>query len=129
MNMNIIDLIITILAVIIMALYLYTYYIETVKNHSLSFPALTVNERLLKLSLSSAGAVVPYGGQTPNNNAPIDGETTVVELTDADLNELLEVVFDEIGDTDLISIELLQSLGLYTDSVVTFLTSLGYFLY
>lgn len=52
--------------------------------------------------------------------------STEVSLSDADLNELLQVVFDQIGDSNEISAALLDSLGLYTPTVVEYLTQLGY---
>jgi hypothetical protein len=89
--------------------------------------------RLLKLSLSTGGAVVPYGNAVPNNNNnnnnDFDGATTEVELNDADLNELLQIVFAEIGNSNIISVELLQSLGLYTNTVVSALEALGYIIF
>jgi len=97
--------------------------------HYLNNIAPNKNLRLLKLSFTSAGAMVPYGNAVPNNNANFDGATTVVELTDADLNELLQIVFAEIGNSNLISVELLQSLGLYTDTVVFILTSLNFIIF
>ena len=83
--------------------------------------------RILKLSFTSAGAVVPYGDAVQNGNN--DGPSTVVELTDADLNELLQIVFAETGNSNLISAELLQALGLYTDTVVSLLEALGYIIF
>jgi hypothetical protein len=52
--------------------------------------------------------------------------STVVSLTDVELNELLQIVFDSIAGSTLIPISLLESLGLNTLSVITFLQSLGY---
>jgi len=76
--------------------------------------------------------MVPYGNAAPNNNNMDwfnDEATTVVEVADADLNELLQVVFQEIGNSNLISVELLQSLGLHTETVVSYLQNLGYIIF
>jgi len=53
-------------------------------------------------------------------------KTTIVSLTDAELNDLLEAVFREIGSSNEITVALLQSLGLYTSTVVSYLEGLGY---
>ena len=52
--------------------------------------------------------------------------STVVALTDAELEGFLQLVFREIGNSNLISITLLQSLGLDTASVIDLLIRLGY---
>jgi hypothetical protein len=52
--------------------------------------------------------------------------STVVELTDAELHQLLQVVFDTIGNSNQISITLLESLGLATSSVISYLINLGF---
>jgi len=117
-------------AVIVLGIHTYTFYnnifkttITNPNSHRLSS---NKNLRLLKLSLSSSGAVVPYGNANTNEDFVYEGATTMVELSDAELNELMQIVFAEIGNSNLISIELLQSLGLYTDTVVSYLESLGY---
>jgi hypothetical protein len=119
------------MAITVFGIYTYTFYnniFKTVTN--LSTQRLSSNKnkniRLLKLSLSSCGAVVPYGNANTNDNFVYEGATTMVELSDAELNELLQIVFAEIGNSHLISVELLQSLGLYTNTVVSYLESLGY---
>jgi hypothetical protein len=53
-------------------------------------------------------------------------QTTVVEVSEEELNQLLEVVYKEIGATLEISSVLLESLGLYTSTVVSHLEALGY---
>jgi len=53
-------------------------------------------------------------------------QTTVVAVSDEELNQLLEVVYKEIGPTNEISSVLLESLGLYTSTVVSYLETLGY---
>jgi hypothetical protein len=50
----------------------------------------------------------------------------VVDLTDEELNDLLQVVFREIGESTEIAATLLQSFGLYTTTVVSYLEALGY---
>jgi hypothetical protein len=90
----------------------------------------TTKFKLLKLCFSSIGAMVPYGNPTQNDdNDVFDGPTTEVELTDAELQELLQIVFAEIGNSNVISVELLQSLGLYTDTVVSLLQAIGYIIF
>lgn len=53
-------------------------------------------------------------------------KTTVVEVTDAELDELLEFVLSSVGPSKEISIAYLHSLGLYANSVLTYLEGLGY---
>ena len=52
--------------------------------------------------------------------------STVVLLTDTELNELLEIVINSLGGTRLIPIAILDSLGLNTFTVLDYLRSLGY---
>jgi hypothetical protein len=52
--------------------------------------------------------------------------TTVVTVQDSELNEVLEVVFNEIGNSTEIPMSLLNNLGLYTPTVVVYLQNLGY---
>jgi len=73
--------------------------------------------RLQFLRLSLVGAVVPH--------IP----TTTVEVTDDELRELLEIILIEIGNTHMISAEYLQSLGLYTNTVIAYLEALGYIIF
>jgi hypothetical protein len=49
-----------------------------------------------------------------------------ISLTDADLWELLRYVIQESGNTNIISAELLESLGLYTNSIIAYLNIFGY---
>jgi hypothetical protein len=99
-------------------------------SNQTSNTALTTKFRLLQYCLSSIGAMVPYGNAVQNDdNDVFDGPTTEVELTDAELQELLQIVFDQIGDSNVISVELLQSLGLYTDTVVSLLQAIGYIIF
>jgi len=52
--------------------------------------------------------------------------STVVILTDIELNELLQIVFSQLHGSTLISITLLESLGLNTSSVIYLLEKIGY---
>jgi hypothetical protein len=116
LNFNNFIFIFVVLTVIVLGLLIYTlYWFFTTK----SFPFFNTksNSQLTLQKSLIAGAVVPYG----NNEA-----TTVVELTDAELNELLQIVYAEIGNSTTIEVQLLQSLGLYTDTVVSFLQALGF---
>jgi hypothetical protein len=53
-------------------------------------------------------------------------ETTVVMLTDVELQGLLQIVFNQLNGSTLISITLLESLGLNTASVISLLQKIGY---
>jgi hypothetical protein len=53
-------------------------------------------------------------------------QTTVVPVSDQELDQLLEVVYRQIGPTLEISSALLDSFGLYTSTVVSYLEALGY---
>jgi hypothetical protein len=115
-NFNLIFVVIT---VMVLGLFIYTLYcFITTKTFHL-FNTKSNSQLNLQKSLT-AGALVPYG----NGEA-----TTVVELTDAELNELLQIVFEEIGNGNIIEVQLLQSLGLYTDTVVSLLEALGYIIF
>jgi hypothetical protein len=128
------NFILILLVVIIIVIHMFAYYIQIMyKNKMIQFLKnrfllLSINNRLFQLSLST-GAVVPYGDALTEEDFIYEAPSTVVELTDAELNELLQIVFAEIGDSNLISVELLQSLGLYTDTVVSVLTALGYLIF
>jgi hypothetical protein len=52
--------------------------------------------------------------------------STVVHLTDADLNQLLQFLFNQLAGSTFIPITLLESLGLNTASVISLLQSIGY---
>jgi hypothetical protein len=111
------DLIIIVLAIIILIVSTtYTFYLiitTLFKSFNVKY-----NRRLklaiIRLSLSFTGTVSTHV------------KSTVVELSDDELNQLLQVVFDEIGSSIEISAALLQSLGLYTPSVISYLEQLGY---
>jgi len=51
---------------------------------------------------------------------------TVVMLSDVELQELLQIVFNQLNGSTLISITLLESLGLNTASVISLLQQIGY---
>jgi hypothetical protein len=59
-------------------------------------------------------------------NGQLQNITTDISLTDADLWELLKYVIEQSGNTNIIRAELLESLGLYTNSVIAYLTEFGY---
>lgn len=127
-NLLNINLFILILALIIFTFYTINYY-NIIMNSKpyFTFSFASKNHfRFLKYSLISGGAMVPYGEALENEDFIYEAPSSIVELTDAELNELLQIVFAEIGNSNLISVDLLQSLGLYTDTVVSLLTSLGY---
>jgi hypothetical protein len=73
--------------------------------------------RLQFLRLSLVGAIVPHT------------QTTTVEVTDEELRELLEIILIEVGNNNMISAEYLQSLGLFTNTVVAYLEALGYIIF
>jgi hypothetical protein len=54
------------------------------------------------------------------------GSSTVVSLSDADLQQLLQFVFSQLNGSTLISITLLESVGCNTASVIQLLENLGY---
>lgn len=51
---------------------------------------------------------------------------TVVTLSDVELQELLQYLFNQLNGSTLISITLLESLGLNTASVISLLQKIGY---
>jgi NADH:ubiquinone oxidoreductase subunit 6 (subunit J) len=71
-----------------------------------------------KLSLIRLSSICTTVSTVVNN--------TVVELSDTELNELLQVVYNQIGDSKEISLALLHSFGLDTVSVIQYLQTLGY---
>jgi hypothetical protein len=52
--------------------------------------------------------------------------STIVPLTDIELNQLLQYLFSQLNGSTIISITLLESLGLNTTSVISLLQSIGY---
>lgn len=109
------DLMIVVLAIIVFGgLFTYTFYIIFTTVYSPFKLGLSNKFKLALIRLSSIGTV------------STQVRTTVVELSDEELNQLLEVVFREIGSSKEISLALLQSLGLHTQTVLSYLESLGY---
>jgi hypothetical protein len=102
------DLIIGISAIFVFGVFTYTYYKYINVGVYNKF-------KLGLLRLSFIGAAI------------VDtAKETVVYVTDAELNEILQIVFSEIGTSREIGVALLQSLGLYTSTVVQYLIYLGY---
>jgi len=103
------DFIIVLLAIIVFGgLFSYTFYII--------FPTVSNKFKLSLVRLSTIGTV----------STQVQGKTTVVVLQDSEVNQLLEVVFNEIGNSTDIPMSLLNSLGLYTPTIVLYLQNLGY---
>ena len=115
-----INLIIIVLDIIILGgIFAFTFYFiftTYFKPSNVGFYS-KFKQTLIRLSLT--GAISTY----------VSNNSTVVELSDEELNELLEIVFREIGDSNEISAALLQSLGLYTSSVISYLEALGYIIF
>lgn len=109
------DLIIIILAILILgSSFAYTFYLIFTTYFRPSNVGFYKNYKLALIRLSFTGTI------------STEVKTTVVELSDEELNQLLEVVFREIGSSNEISAALLHSLGLYTSSVISYLEALGY---
>jgi len=113
-NFNI-DLFCIVIIIVVFLLQIYISYIFTV-GHKPSNMGLFENFKLKLIRLASVGVVSKY----------VNSCTTTVELSDEDLNSLLEVVYREIGNSKIIGVSLLQSLGLYTPTVVSYLENLGF---
>lgn len=113
------DFMIVILAIIVVgSLSAYTIYVifpVYFKPINVSFS--NIFNFLALYRLSSIGTVSP------------NDRSTSVQLSDEELNQLLEVVFREIGNSNEISAALLQSLGLYTSTVINYLEALGYIIF
>jgi hypothetical protein len=117
---NILNLIIAITAIIVtVAAFTATFYLYITmlyKSSPLNMGVGFYNK--IKLSvLSSIGTV-----STQVNS-------TAVELTDNELNDMLQVIFNQIGTSKYISFGILESLGLNTASVIQYLEALGYIIY
>lgn len=110
-----IDLICIIIAIVIFIIQIYISYIFTV-GHIPSNKGIFSNIELILFRWASTGVVAKY----------VNSSSTTVEVSDEDLNELLQVVFRQIGNTNIISVSLLESLGLNTPTVVAYLEALGY---
>jgi hypothetical protein len=105
--------VITYLVVLILSNFIYTL----LKNISITaFNKLSYNFKLNLLRLAPMNAV----------SKVLAEKTTVVNLADSDLNQLIGVFLQEIGNTNQITMAQLQSFGLKTPSVIEYLTSLGY---
>jgi|SRR5882757_614322 len=120
MNINIINhnLIIVISAILIFSIFIYTFYnniFTTVISPSNTNTNVGVFNKLqfALIRLSTIGTTVST-------------KVTEVKVTDEELHSLLEVVFREIGNSNQISVGLLNSFGLYTPTVVAYLQNLGY---
>jgi hypothetical protein len=114
------DSIVVLAAIFVLGVFIYTFYkyIFTPVHNTSNTNVGLFNKFKLKLTLiklSSVGTV-----------STIVNSSTVVKLTDEDLNSLLEFVFREIGNSNQIPLELLKSLGLHTPTVIIYLQSLGY---
>jgi hypothetical protein len=110
-----IDLFCIVIAIVVFILQIYISYIFTV-GHKPSNIGLFENFKLKLIRLASVGIVSKY----------VNSSSTVVEVSDDELNELLQIVFAEIGNSTSISVSLLKSLGLYTPTVISYLENLGY---
>src|ERR1700753_4099041 len=118
------DLLIIILAIIIFGgLSAYTLYIifPTLFKSSNKGFFNRFKSALVKLSFTGIISTEVISDSIENS--------TSVGLTDEELNELLQVVFREIGESHEISAALLQSLGLYTETVVRYLEAMGYIIF
>jgi len=65
-------------------------------------------------------------GALPQVQAQVQDFTREVFLSDTDLWELLRFVIEQASPGNIISAELLVSLGLYTNSVIAYLNLFGY---
>jgi len=54
--------------------------------------------------------------------------STVVYLTDADLNQLIQILIIQLNGSIIIPITLLDNLGLNTATVISYLQSVGYYI-
>lgn len=56
----------------------------------------------------------------------INLSSTVVVLNDIELIPLLQIVFDQLNGSTVIPYTLLESLGLNTPSIISYLINIGY---
>jgi len=84
---------------------------------------LLFNTKMLAASLITNLLILSLGFMPVFTDA---AHSTVVALTDAELRELLQIVFHQLGGSTIIPITLLESLGLNTVSVISLLQSIGY---
>ena len=52
--------------------------------------------------------------------------TTVVALADSELQQVLQILFVELNGSQYVTVALLKSLGLFSDSIIAYLHYLGY---
>jgi hypothetical protein len=126
------DLLIIILAIIIFGgLSAYTLYIifPTLFKSSNKGFFNRFKSALVKLSFTGIISTEVISDSIENSTDNSTENSTSVGLTDEELNELLQVVFREIGESHEISAALLQSLGLYTETVVRYLEAMGYIIF
>lgn len=98
-----------------LSILIYTHYISFYKIATVHKLSYYFKINLLRLA--------PMNGVV---SKVIAERTTVVRLTDNELNELISLLLQEIGNTNQITVAQLQSFGLYTQTVVDYLTNLGY---
>jgi len=119
------EILLIILAVIVLIIFLYIYsdkifsiFNKPSKNKIGLYKRLKISLQNKKLALIGALATTKQLSNAVN--------TTVVNLTDEELNQLLDAFLSEIGTSNIISVTLLQSWGLYTPTVMSYLEALGY---
>jgi hypothetical protein len=121
------DLLVIVFAILlVLSVFTYTFYniFTTVHNSSNTnvFNKLIFKLKYHLLKLSFVGTVSTH----VNNSAT---HTTVVRLSDDDLHSLLDFVFAQSGNSNVISRELLKELGLHTPTVINYIKSLGYIIF
>ena len=126
--LNNFDLLVIVFAILlVLSVFIYTIYnifttVQYTSNTNVGvFNKLNFKLQYLLLRLSFVGTV-----STHVNNST---HSTVVSLTDDELHSLLDFVFAQSGNSNLISRELLISLGLHTSTVINYLQSLGYIIF
>ena len=102
---------VSISALCVFGVFTYTFYKY---NFSTVLRSSNSKFNLGLIRLGSIGAIIDTAKET------------IVSLTDAELNGLLQLVFNEIGSSNVIYAELLVSLGLYTPTIIEYLLRLGY---
>jgi hypothetical protein len=126
--LNNFDSIVVVFAILfVLSVFIYTFYNIFTTIHNISntnvggINKLKFKLKYLLLKLSFVGTV-----STVNSSAT---HTTVVNLSDDELHSLLDFVFAQSGNSNIISRELLISLGLHTSTVINYLQSLGYIIF
>lgn len=117
------EVLVPIISLSVLVIFLYNYYdnIFSIFNFSSNYKIKNLQQSLLNIRLALIGGALATPEQISNAV-----NTTVVTLTDEELNELILALISEIGNSNIISVSLLQSFGLYTHSVMAYLESLGY---